>query len=184
MRILTWDLEIEKPVESLEGGWDAARKGDAGISCLVIRDNETGRCHLYDKYRLDHAVDHLNEGDLLVGFNSASFDTGVLEGMTGRTIATPHYDILDQIWSTMPRRQKGFKLDEVAQRTIGQGKSGSGRFATTLASLGHWAELFDYCMGDVHITALLYNHIVDNGWVLDPKEEKLWLPSPPSKEHA
>jgi len=183
MRILTWDLEIRKPVDSLMGGWEAARAGDAGISALVIKDTETGRYHIYDDKRLDQAVDHLNEADLLVGFNSSDFDTGVIEGITGRQIAPTQYDILSKIWEALGKRRKGFKLDEVCQRTIKRGKSGAGRYATTLASLGHWGELFDYCLGDVHITAELFNHIVDNGWVLGPDDEKLEL-SAPTEEHA
>lgn len=185
MRILTWDLELRKPVDSLMGGWEAARAGEAGISALIIKDTETGRYHIYDDKRLDQAVDHLNEGELLVGFNSSDFDQGVLTGITGRQLTTPHYDILAEIWKSLGgHRQKGYKLDDVCQRTIKRGKSGAGRYATTLASLGLWGELFDYCLGDVHITAELFNHIVDHGWVAGPNDEKLDLAAPPTEEHA
>lgn len=184
MRILTWDLEIEKPVESLSGGWTEAREGGAGISCLVVRDNETGRSHLYDKHTLDAAVDHLNEADLLVGYNSVSFDSAVLLGVTNRHICVPQYDILAKIWEALGSRQKGWKLDDVASRTLGLHKSGKGIYATALWAQARYAELFDYCMGDVHITAAVFNHIVANGWILDPDGNHLHLDHPGTEDLA
>lgn len=184
MRILTWDLEILKPVESLPGGWSDVREGHAGISCLVVRDNETGRSHLYDQHTLDAAVDHLNSADLLVGFNSIGFDSAVLLGVTNRHIVAPQYDILAETWKALGRRQKGWKLNDVCARTLGLSKSGTGEFATALAAAGRWAELFDYCMGDVHITAELFNHIVREGWILDPEGERLHLAAPGTEDLA
>ena len=181
MRILTWDLEIKTPLEEVGGDWTRVRNGDAGISVLAVRDNETGRQHLYDTHTLDAAVDHLNEADLLVGFNSVGFDSCVLLGVTNRHLSVPHYDILAKIWEALGTRQKGWKLDDVASRTIGLTKSGKGEYATALFAQGRFAELHDYCMGDVHITAALYNHIVVNGWVVGPEGDHLHLDQPGSE---
>jgi len=184
MRILTWDLEIRKPLESIDGGWEAVRNGAAGISCLAIRDNETGRQHLYDEHTLDQAADHLNEADLLVGFNSLSFDSAVLRGVSGREICCPQYDILAKIWEALGRRQKGWRLDDVAARCVGLRKSGKGEYATALYAQRRFAELYDYCMGDVHITACVFNHIVANGWVLTPDGDQLHLDPPGTEDLA
>lgn len=182
-RILTWDLEIRHPVHEV-GGWHAVRAGEAGVSILVIKDTETGRPHFYDDHNLDAALAHLNAGDLLVGFNTIDFDTAVVQSITGECITTPQYDILAAIWAASRGRPKGYKLDQVASRTLGVGKSGDGTFATTLVSRGRWADLVDYCANDVFLTAKLYNHIVEKGWVQSPDNGELWLPEPPSKEHA
>lgn len=183
-KILCWDLEILKPVSSAAGGWEAARRGDCGISALVISDSQTERFHIYDQHDLDAAVDHLDEADLLVGFNTKSFDTEVVYGCTGRMPRAVQYDILDEIWRALPIRTKGWKLDQVAERTLKLGKSGNGEFATALAAKGHWGKLFDYCLNDVHLTKMLFNHIIDMGHVIGPNEEKLILTPPRYEEYA
>jgi len=181
-KILCWDLEILRPVG--KNGWDEARAGKNGISAVVISDSETGRFHIYDQHDLDAAVNHLNEGDLLVGYNTKSFDSEVIYGCTGRVVRGVHYDILDCIWNALPIRQKGWKLDEVATRTLNLGKSGGGEFATALAAKGHWGKLFDYCLNDVHLTKMLFNHIIDFGTLDGPNGEKLELPRPRFEEYA
>ena len=182
-RVLTWDLEIRHPVHQV-GGWHSVRNGEAGVSILVIKDTETGRPHFYDDHNLDAALAHLNSADLLIGYNSIDFDTSVVQSITGECIIAPQYDILASIWSALPSRHKGYKLTEVAERTLGRGKSGNGAFATTLVAEGRWADLVDYCANDVYLTAALYNHVIDKGWVLTPDGSELWLPEPPLKEHA
>lgn len=184
MKILVWDLEIEKPVGEIEGGWDAVRQGAAGISALVIYDSETGRYHIYDKHDLLAAVDHLNTADLAVGFNSIAFDSEVVFGVTGEYIRCPQYDILHEIWKALPSRQTGFKLDDVAMRTIGAGKNSNGEFATALVKAGRWGRLFDYCLNDVHLTKELFNFIVQQGYVKAPDGSELYLQEPFPKEAA
>lgn len=176
-KILTFDLEIAKPI-SAAGGWDAARRGDCGISVLCIKDSETGRFYLFDEHTMDAAVDMLNSADLLVSFNGIDFDANVIFGVTGRYLTVPHYDILKEIWSALKCRKKGYKLDEVAQATIGMGKSGHGEFATTLAAQNRYAELHDYCIGDVHITAHLFDHIIDSGFIKGADGLELFLEKP------
>lgn len=176
-RILTFDLEIARPVSSA-GGWDAARRGDCGISVLCIKDSETNRYHLFDERTLDAGIDMLNGADLLVSFNGIDFDANVIFGVSGRYLTVPHYDILREIWSALKGRKRGYKLDEVAQATIGMGKSGHGEYATTLFAEGRFAELHDYCIGDVHITAHLFDHIVDSGFIKGADGTELFLEKP------
>lgn len=182
-RICCWDLEIHDPITA-HGGWEAAKRGDCGISALVISDSETGRFHIYDKFTLDEAIDHLNSADLAVGFNTNDFDEEVLRGVTSRYLQCARYDILQTIWNELPMRQKGWKLDQVCQRTLEIGKNSNGDFATTLVAKGHWGQLFDYCLNDVHLVKQLYNFIVDFGYLVGPNGEKLPLPAPPIQEYA
>ena len=184
-RILCWDLEISEPVSDKLGGWEAAKRGDCGISALVISDSETGRYHIYDRHTLDEAVDHLNSADLLVGYNTVDFDSRVIFGVTGRYITVPQYDILLEIWNELHDRKKGYKLDQVAKATLGYGKSGNGEFATTLVKKKRWGDLFDYCLADVHLVQQLFDHIVDFGFIKGADGEKLHLNQPVTgKEYA
>lgn len=182
-RILCWDLEIKKSVESV-GGWPAATRGDAGISVLAISDSDTGRYHFYDENTLDEAVDHLNSADMIVGFNSINFDANVVFGLTSRSLLVPHYDICKKIQQALGRPQKGYKLTEVCDRTLNLRKNGNGEFAPTLVSQGRWAELFDYCTNDVHMTKELYNHIVEFGSVMNVHNEELEVERPFLLEYA
>ena len=167
------------------GGWEAAKQGDCGISALVISDSETGRYHLYDKHTLDDAVDHLNNADLLVGWNTYDFDSRVVFGVTGRYITVPQYDMLMEVWNELGTRKKGYKLDEVAKATIGHGKSGSGEFATTLVRKKRWGQLFNYCLTDVFLVQRLFNHVLDTGWLKGADGQEAHLNEPVTgKEYA
>lgn len=185
-RICCWDLEIHDPITN-NGGWEAAKRGECGISALVISDSETGRFHIYGKDTLDEAVDHLNAADLCVGFNTQDFDELVLYGVTGRYIQSARYDILQEIWRALPMREKGWKLDQVAEHTLGLNKNSNGEFATSLVAQGRWSELFDYCLNDVHLTRQIYNHIVDMGELkggTGKTPKTLAIPAPPFQEYA
>lgn len=183
-KLLCWDLEILDPVSDHIGGWDAARRGDCGISALVISDSNTGRYHIYDQHNLDEAVDHLNSADLLIGYNTLNFDCEVVFGVTGRYITVPQYDILAEIWKALHGRRKGYKLDDVAKATINMEKNSNGEFATALAAKGHWGKLFDYCLNDVHLTRELFNHIQDLGWIKGADGEEIQLEKPELKDYA
>lgn len=182
MKTLIWDLEIRDPVE--DKGWEAARNGQCGISCIVIWDSDSGRYHLYDEHRLEEAVDHLNSADLLVGYNTLNFDSNVVFGVTGRFLTVPQYDILSKIWDALAHRKKGYKLDEVATATLNMGKSGNGEFATALYAQKRFGELFDYCLNDVFLTKELYNHIVDLGWIKGADGQELHIEQSGYKEYA
>lgn len=182
-RIVCWDLEIEKPVDDFLDGWEAARRGDCGISALVLSDSETGRFHIYDKHTLDEALDHLNSADLLVGWNTINFDSHVLSGVTNRYITVRQYDMLQEAWHGVGFRQKGWKLGQVAERTLKLAKNGHGEFATALVARGAWGRLFDYCLNDVHLVRQLWNHVVDVGWLPDPEGNEIHL-SLPLEEYA
>lgn len=183
-KLICWDLEILNPISDTLGGWDAARRGDCGISALVLSDSETGRFHIYDQHTLDDAVDHLNSADLLIGYNSINFDSEVIFGVTGRYITAPQYDILDEIWKALESRKKGYKLDDVAHATIGRAKNSNGQFATALAQKQHWGRLFDYCLNDVHLTRGIFNHIQDMGWIKGADGQELYLEQPTIKDYA
>lgn len=176
-KILIFDIEIAKPIEAV-GGWEGAKKGLAGISSAVVWDSDTQRYHLYDANTLDELVAHLNSGDLIVGWNSRDFDIPCIEGVTGQKITAWGYDMLQEIWAAIGRFYKGYKLGDVCYRTLGLEKSGNGESAPHLAATGQWAKLFDYNLNDVHLTKSLYNHVVNEGFIIDVDGEPLHLECP------
>lgn len=183
-RVIVYDLEIAKPLPQRDGkaDWDAAKRGECGVSCVVLYDSETNRYHLYDSHNLVDCITHLNSADWLVGWNSKEFDTNVMQGVTGQQITAKQYDILQAIWQALGNQYfKGYRLGDVANRTLGLNKTGNGESAPSLAAQGRWAELFDYCLNDVWLTKELFNHAIEYGWIIDANGEKLAL-SPPSEE--
>ena len=181
MRVLTWDLEIATPADEVPGGWEAVRRGDAGVSCICMYDTETRRVHVYDEHDLEEAMAHLNEADLLVGFNSTGFDTPIMESVTGWTLNPAQYDILTEVWRALPNRQKGYKLAEICGRLELGHKVRTGDSAPNLYRDGKMGKLIDYCINDVHITRSLANWINTEGYILTPEYEQLGI-SPPGVE--
>lgn len=177
MRVITWDLEIQIDPEAHDDGWDAARRGDCGISSVALYDTATGRFHVYDAHTIDDCVDHLNEADVLVGFNSIDFDTPCIEGYADRLLEPEQYDILHEIWSALNwHKQKGYSLDAVCERALQIGKAQKGKGAVRLFHEGRYAELIDYNINDVHLTRQLANYVFDHGHIIDVNGEFLEIP--------
>jgi predicted PolB exonuclease-like 3'-5' exonuclease len=180
MRIVTFDLEIEKPIPVRKGkpDWPAAKRGECGMSCCVLYDNETERYHIYDMGTIDECLAHLNSADLIVSWNGREFDVPVLEALSGHMILSKHCDLLAMLWQRMGGHRKGYKLDDVATRTLGHGKDGSGESAPKLAASGRWAELHTYCICDVALTRELFNHVQEYGSIEDTDGNALTLELP------
>lgn len=177
LRLLTFDIEVETPIED----WEAAREGQNGLSSMVIYDTATTRYHLYDRRTLDVAVEHLETADMLVSFNGIGFDLPIIGAVSGhdmsKVVGIQHYDILLYAWEAVGGRQIGFRLAQIAERTLGFGKN-SGKTAPLLVSEGRFAELYDYNLQDVWLTRKLFNHILDYGWIKDISDDILTMRKP------
>jgi len=182
MHIVVYDLETAKEVSDLPGGWDDAKKGHAGISALVIWDTATQRFHLYDTYTVSDGLAHINAADLAVGFNTLGFDGPCLQRYVQRKIISPQFDINAAIRRSAGLYARGYKLKQVAARTLGVEPWGEGTLAPLLFKQGRMAELLDYCLQDVHYTRLLYNYVVEHGHVIAPNGEPLMLSDLPTEK--
>lgn len=159
-------------------GWDAARRGECGVSCVALYDSLPARTFLYTEHELDHCVDHLNDMDLLLSFNGIEFDTPCLEGVTGFTILAPQYDILHEVWKALGKRVKGYKLSEITER-LGLGeKTSEGKRATDMYRDGDFLKLYSYCRNDVALTWRLAQFIEENGYIHTPEGEQLMMSRP------
>jgi RNase H-like protein len=173
-----FDLEIALPVEECPNGWAGARRGECGLSALVIWDNKTDRYHLYDSGSLEKAVEHLNSADMIVSWNGKDFDIPIIEALSHSKLSSRHIDMLDLVWHALGQKVKGYKLGEVVHRTLGLEKTGAGEGAPKLMAQERWGELFDYCVNDVHITRKLWEHICDHLYIISSNGHPLVLMVP------
>lgn len=176
------DTELKYEIPCLLNGsldWDSARQGLCGMSVAVLYDSETQRFHLYDELTIDDLCDHLETADIVVSFNGDYFDIPIIQAISGRTLNIASYDILQAIWDVLPDKHvKGYKLADITPRTINLYKSNTGASAATLYADERFAELFDYCLNDVHLTNELWKYIMEFGCIIDVNGDPLYLETP------
>ena len=186
MRIAFFDVETRKHALDLrpddeQAGWDELRNGNGGASAICIHDSKLNWLYLYDDTRrsLETAIRHLESVDVVVGYCSDRFDLPCIEGISGRKLRLHHHiDIFAEIsraCATLNIRTSigDLKLDTICRKNIGRGKIEHGSHAKALAAEGRWAELFNYCSDDVHLTYDLFRYIIKHdgvhinghGWV-------------------
>ena len=178
---VTLDLETAKLAADLPGGWPALLRGEGGISALVLWSAISGRPHLFDEHNLSDCASFIEHSGVLLTFNGEKFDIPLLEAVLGKKLSIPfHLDMLQLIWSAFPpgRRQKGNSLDEVAKRTLGEGKDGEAIMAPQLYENGMFATLFDYCLQDVALTRRLFLFAQEHGGIIGPDGDMLPLSLP------
>lgn len=177
-RIIFFDLETRLLAADLrpddeQAGWDALRAGEGGISAACLYDTKLHWCYTYDDTRTSiHALArHLEAADIVVGYNSERFDVPVIEGLSNRNLRLrQHIDLYTEIARALAavghRTTVGdLKLDTVCRRNLGRGKIDSGAHAKALAADGRWADLFNYCLDDVHLTHDLFRYAAHHGGV-------------------
>ncbi len=184
MHSLTLDLETRRLAKDLgEGGsgWRALKQGLGGASAIVIWSTEDKRPHLFDDNNVHEAVDLIESCDLLFSFNGVGFDIPVLEGLSNNHINLKyHLDLLQLVWEALGgRRGRGYTLDDIAYRSLGHGKSGSGKDAPGIAEEGRFGELFEYCLLDVILTRDLFRFAQEHGGIMDINGDILPLDLPP-----
>ncbi len=103
----------------------------------------------------------LEHADRIVGYNSIGFDLPVLNNYYPGDLRRFHQlDIMAEL-----EKRIGFrvKLDDVAQATLGVGKSGTGLMAVEYFRRGELDKLRDYCFQDVKVTKDVYLHGLEKG---------------------
>ena len=105
----------------------------------------------------------LERADRVIGYNLIGFDYPCLQTYyTGDIMKLPTVDLLVEI-----EKRLGFriKLDDVAQGTLGVGKSGHGLMAVEYWRNGELEKLAEYCLQDVRVTRDVYDFALQNGFV-------------------
>lgn len=155
------DLETCCSAEEV-GGWE--RCHHMGVSLAVLLETGPERLTVYREGDLERLCRRLAELDLVVGFNLKRFDYRVLQPYSPIHLADlPTLDILEDIQKIL-----GFRLSlgHLAEKTLGEKKTGNGLLALELYKAGRWEELEAYCRQDVLLTRRLFEHGAREGYLV------------------
>ena len=113
---------------------------------------------------MDSLITHLQQLDLVVGFNSRRFDYRVLSGYSSSDFnRLPTLDLLEEVSAHLGYR---LSLDRLARHTLGAGKSADGLQALQWYKEGKIDLIAKYCRKDVEITRDLLHFALDRGYLL------------------
>lgn len=130
------------------------------LSLVAIYDSETGEYSSYLEEELPKLWPILERADMLIGYNSNSFDIPVLNKYyPGDLTKIKSLDILHEIKSSYGRRMK---LDQIAEGTLGKKKSGVGTDALKWWKSGEIEKIRKYCIDDVRITKDIYDYALEH----------------------
>lgn len=134
------------------------------VSLVGVYESATDSYTSYLESELPKLWSVFERADRIIGYNNKGFDIPVLANYyPGDLAKIPSLDILEEI-----ERYLGFriKLDNVAQATIGTGKSGNGLQAVEFWKNGEIDKLREYCLQDVKVTKEIYDFGLKNGRVM------------------
>lgn len=160
-RILFFDLETQKLAQDV-GGWQNTHL--MRVSVAVVYDTRENAFLTFTEDEVDALLEHLEQADLVVGFNVKRFDYAVLGAYTTKDLTELNtFDILEDI-----HRRLGFRLglDHLARETLNHGKSADGLKAVEWFNQGEMEKLTDYCRQDVAVTRDLFMHGLEKGHLI------------------
>jgi DEAD/DEAH box helicase domain-containing protein len=144
------------------GGWGQCHR--MGVSLAVLHETHTGVATTYREHDLERLGQRLKKLDLVVGFNIKRFDYQVLQPYTTIRLADlPTLDILEEVYAALGTR---LSLNHLAEKTLGESKTGDGLLALELYAAGKWEELDSYCRQDVALTHRLFEFGVRHGYLI------------------
>lgn len=130
------------------------------VSLVGVYFYETDTFEAFLQEDLPKLWPRLERADRIIGYNLIGFDYPCLQRYyTGDIMKLPTVDLLVDI-----EKQLGFriKLDDVAQATLGVGKSGTGLMAVEYWRKGEIEKLKEYCLQDVKVTRDVYDFALQN----------------------
>jgi DEAD/DEAH box helicase domain-containing protein len=152
-------LDIETKNTFQEVGSNDPTKLD--ISLLVIYDYKINDYLTFTEDNFNDLWQILEETDLIIGYNSDHFDIPLLNKYyPGDLSAVASLDLLTEIKNTIGR---SIRLDNIAEATLGVGKSGHGLQAIEWWKEGKIEKIEKYCRNDVKVTKEIYEHALKNG---------------------
>ncbi len=156
MRFVVFDIETR--TTSLNRG--RVDPAEQELTVVGIYDSQTDSYSSYFKEDLPKLWPILEHTDLLIGFNSDTFDIPILNRYyPGDLSKIRSLDLLAEVYKTLGRR---IRLDTLAQATLGRGKSGDGLKAMEWWEEGKFDLVRKYCIDDVRLTKELYDYALKN----------------------
>lgn len=157
MRVITFDIETANTLPSFSRG-DVSQ---LELALVGIHDSKTGEFSSYIKEELPKLWQVLEDADVLVGYNSDSFDIPLLNRYyPGDLSKIRSVDLMIEVQKVLGRR---LKLESLAQGTLGRGKKGSGLDSVEWWQQGLVEKVREYCIEDVRLTRELYDYARTNG---------------------
>ena len=156
--IIVYDIETKDTFQDV-GTRDAKK---LHISLIGMYSYNENKYYSYTEDELPDFWRKLENCDLLIGFNNKGFDDQVVSAYFPEITKVTSFDILEHVHNSLGFR---IKLDNIAQATLGTGKSGDGLKAVRLYAEGKIEELRAYCLDDVKITKEIYDFAKANGYL-------------------
>lgn len=157
MRIITFDIESISD-SFVRGRIDVDQQE---LIVVGIHDSETDEYSSFTKEELPQLWTLLERTDMLIGFNSDSFDIPLLNRYyPGDLTKIKSLDLLTEVQKALGRR---IRLDALAQATLGRGKTGDGAKAGIWWKEGKFDLVKKYCIEDVRLTRELYDYTLKHG---------------------
>ena len=157
LKKIVLDLETQKLFEEVGG---RGKNHLLKISVVGIYDYSTDKYQVFREHEIPKLSSILQTADQVIGFNIKDFDFEVLRPYLNFNIDDlPYCDLLLEITKVLGHR---IKLEDVAQATLGKGKSGDGKEAVMYFRQGRWDSLEKYCLDDVKITKQIYDYVLKN----------------------
>ncbi|MBL8030606.1 MAG: ribonuclease H-like domain-containing protein [Candidatus Doudnabacteria bacterium] len=161
LKKIVLDLETQKSFDDVGG---RGKNHLLKISVCGIYDYTTDKYSIYREHEIPKLGSLLQTADQIIGYNIKDFDFEVLRPYLNFNIDTvPYLDLLEEIAKAIGHR---IKLEDVAQATLGKGKSGSGKDALLYFKQGRWDTLEKYCLDDVKVTKQVYDYVFKTGKLL------------------
>jgi DEAD/DEAH box helicase domain-containing protein len=159
MRKVVFDIETQNTFQEV-GSNDVTA---LDISVVCVHDSETDEYSSFTLENIHTLWPILEKTDLLIGYNSNHFDLPLLNKYyQGDLTHIRSLDILEEIRNASGKR---FRLDQIAEATIGTNKSGHGLQAVTWWKQGEIEKIIRYCLDDVRITKEVYDFAVKKGFL-------------------
>ncbi len=157
MRAITFDIET-KMVELGRGRLDV---NELEITVVALHDSVSGEYSSYLVDELPKLWPVIESADMLIGFNSDSFDIPLLNRYyPGDLTKIRSLDLLTEVYKALGRR---VRLQSLAEATLGRGKKGDGLKAGEWWEQGLFDKVREYCIEDVRLTRELYDHALAHG---------------------
>jgi len=157
MRAITFDIESISD-SFVRGHIDV---NEQELTVVAIHDSLADEYSHYFKEDLPRLWPILERADMLIGFNSDTFDIPLLNRYyPGDLSHMRSLDLLSEVQKVLGRR---IRLQSLAEATLGRGKSGDGAKAGEWWKEGRKEEVAKYCVEDVRLTRELYDYALKNG---------------------
>lgn len=157
MRAITFDIETK--MTAIAGGRLDVNQME--LTVVGIHDSTTNEYSSFLMEELPKLWPILENADMLIGFNSDTFDVPLLNRYyPGDLTKIRSLDILSEVHAALGRR---VRLQSLAEATLGKGKKGDGLKAMEWWEQGLYDKVREYCIEDVRLTRELYDYARTHG---------------------